>query len=166
MAEQLRSRAIAAGVAQDQIDVASEAQGHVLSGRLHAAQGHRAEAEAAFEAAADVSRRTDQGLSELFALRDLKRLVLDGDGRGDEGERRLGEAMSRWDARWEEHTRVLWETAGHEGKKQKPRPPLAELTALLGKKTAVDAEAVLKGDGPDGPFPSPRGMRQAKAQRL
>ena len=54
----------------------------------------------------------------MLALRDLKKLVLDGDGRGEEGTRRL--------------KAVLQEMKG----------PPAELTRLLGE--GLDAEVVLR----------------------
>ena len=83
-----------------------------------AAQGKVAEAEAAFEEAASFSHRTGLRLYEMLALRDLKRHVLDGDGRGDEGVQRL--------------KAVLKDMKG----------PPAELTKLLGD--GLDAEEILR----------------------
>ena len=81
-------------------------------------QRRKDEAEAAFEVTVEVSHRTGLRLLEMFALRDLKKCVLDGDGRGDEGVRRL--------------KAVLREMKG----------PPAELTKLLGE--GLDAEAILR----------------------
>ena len=89
-----------------------------MRGRMLAAQGKQAEAEAAFEEAIEMSHRTGLRLLEMFALRDLKKHVLDGDGRGEEGIRRL--------------KAVLKEMKG----------PPAELTKLLGE--GLDAEAILR----------------------
>ena len=66
-------------------EVTMQQPGHTLRGRMLAAQGKKAEAEAAFEEAIEVSHRTGLRLLEMFALRDLKKHVLDGDGRGEEG---------------------------------------------------------------------------------
>ena len=76
------------------------------------------EAEAACEEAVAVSQKHGMRLLEMFALRDLKKCVLDGDGRGEEGVRRL--------------KAVLREMKG----------PPAELTKLLGE--GLDAEALLR----------------------
>ena len=62
--------------------------------------------------------RTGLRLLEMFALRDLKKHVLDSDGRGEEGVRRL--------------KAVLREMHG----------PPAELTKLLGE--GLDAEEILR----------------------
>eukprot|EP01046_Picozoa_sp_COSAG06_P029309 COSAG06_NODE_2708_length_6408_cov_2.142970_1_plen_1860_part_00 len=67
----------------------THAIGHALRGRMLAAQGKKVEAEAAFEQAVEVSHRTGLRLLEMFALRDLKKCILDGDGRGEEGTKRL-----------------------------------------------------------------------------
>ena len=96
----------------------TQASGHTLRGRMLAAQGKKKAAEAAFEEAIEVSHRTGLRLLEMFALRDLKKHVLDGDGRGEEGIRRL--------------KAVLKEMKG----------PPAELTKLLGE--GLDAEAILR----------------------
>ena len=81
------------------------------------AQGKKAEAEAAFEEAVEVSHRTGLRLLEMFALRDMKKHILDADGRGEE-------IMPRLKA-------VLAEMKG----------PAPELTKLLGE--GLDAEAIL-----------------------
>ncbi len=96
----------------------TRALGHCLRGRVLAAQGKKEAAEAAFEEAIEISHRTGLRLLEMFALRDLKKHVLDGDGRGEEGIRRL--------------KAVLREMKG----------PPAELTKLLGE--GLDAEAMLR----------------------
>ena len=96
----------------------THAIGHALRGRILNSQGKTAEAEAAFEQAIEVSHRTGLRLYEMFALRDLKKHILDPDGRGDEGTRRL--------------KAVLAEMKG----------PPAELTKLLGGD--LDAEAILR----------------------
>ena len=93
-------------------------RGHALRGRMLAAQGKKAEAEAAFEEAIEVSHRTGLRLLEMLALRDLKKHVLDGDGRGEEGIRRLKAVLSEM------------------------KGPPAELTKLLGE--GLDAEAILR----------------------
>ena len=67
----------------------TQALGHSLRGRVLASQGEAAEAEAAFEEAAEAAHSKDLRLFEMFALRDLKKCVLDADGRGDEGTQRL-----------------------------------------------------------------------------
>eukprot|EP01048_Picozoa_sp_COSAG05_P011210 COSAG05_NODE_1042_length_6066_cov_2.922742_2_plen_1109_part_00 len=97
----------------------THAQGHALRGRMLAAQGKKAEAEAAFEEAVEVSHRTGLRLLEMFALRDLKKHILDADGRGEQGIQRL---------------KVL--LAAMKG-------PAAELTKLLGEGRELDAEAIL-----------------------
>ena len=95
----------------------THADGHTLRGRLLSGQGNNVEAEAAFEEAIEISHRTGLRLLEMFALRDLKKCVLDGDGRGDE-------AVSRMKA-------LLQDMQG----------PPSELTKLLG---GLDAEAILR----------------------
>ena len=95
----------------------TQGHGHALRGRLLATQGKIEEAEAAFEEAIEVSHRTGLRLLEMFAVRDLKKCVLDSNGRGDEGNRRL--------------KAVLKEMKG----------PAAELTALLGG--GLDADGIL-----------------------
>ena len=93
-------------------------QGQALRGRVLAAQGKKAEAEAAFEEAVKTAHTCGLRLFEMFALRDLKKHILDGDGRGEEGLRRL---------------RVVL---------QEMKGPAAELTKLLGDE--LDAEAILR----------------------
>eukprot|EP01046_Picozoa_sp_COSAG06_P045960 COSAG06_NODE_6437_length_2933_cov_7.770995_2_plen_659_part_00 len=95
-----------------------QAEGQTMRGRVLAAQGKKVEAEAAFEEAVEVSHRTGLRLFEMLALRDLKRHILDSDGRGEEGTKRL--------------KAVLCEMKG----------PPAELTKLLGD--GLDAEAILR----------------------
>jgi hypothetical protein len=82
-----------------------------LSEDPHSGQVVRAEA-------IEVSHRTGLRLYEMFALRDLKKHILDAGGRGDEGAKRL--------------KGVLAEMKG----------PPAELTKLLGG--GLDAEALLR----------------------
>ena len=65
-----------------------------------------------------MSHRTGLRLYEMLALRDLKKCVLDGDGRGQEGVRRLKAVLK-----------------GMKG-------PQAELTKLLGE--GLDAEEILR----------------------
>ena len=74
--------------------------------------------EAAFEAAVAVSHRHGLWLLEMQALGDLKLHVLDKDGRGGEGTRRLKAVLQRM------------------------KGPAAELTKLLGD--GLDAEEVLR----------------------
>ena len=64
-----------------------------MRGRAHAALGHTAEAAAAFESAAEEAHRYGYFLWEVFALRDLKLLVLDGMDHSEHGSRRLGAAL-------------------------------------------------------------------------
>ena len=97
----------------------TQALGHSLRGRVLASQGKAAEAEAAFEEAVEAAHSKDLWLFEMFALRDLKKHVLDADGRSDEGNRRL------------------------KGVLQKMKGPPAELTKLLGG--GLDAEEILRG---------------------
>ena len=96
----------------------TEARGLALRWRLLAAQAQNEASEAAFEASAEVSHRTGLRLLEMFALRDLKKHILDSDGRGEEGVRRL--------------KAVLKEMKG----------PAAELTKLLGG--GLDVEEILR----------------------
>ena len=67
----------------------THAQGHALRGRMLAAQGKKAQAEAALEEAVEVSHRTGLRLLEIFALRDLKKHIFAADGRGEQGIQRL-----------------------------------------------------------------------------
>ena len=90
---------------------------NALHGRVLATLGRTEEAEAAFEEAVLVSHKHGLWLLEMFALRDLKKHILDTDGRGDEGTERL--------------KGVLKEMKG----------PPAELTKLLG--AGLDAEEIL-----------------------
>lgn len=96
----------------------THAQGNALRGRILVALGKRQEAEAAFEMAVEVAHQTGLRLYELLALRDLKTLILDTDGRGEDGTRRI--------------KAVLQEMKG----------PPAELTKLLGH--GLDAEEILR----------------------
>ncbi len=57
-------------------------RGNCIKGRCLAAQGAMVEAEAAFELAAQIPVKGGLYLHEVLALRDLKVLVLDKDGRG------------------------------------------------------------------------------------
>ena len=83
-----------------------------------ASLGKKEQAEAALEEAVAISSKHGLWLFEMFALRDLKKCILDADGRGDEGTRRL------------------------KGVLQKMKGPPAELTTLLGG--GLDAEAILR----------------------
>jgi len=62
----------------------------VLRGRVLAYLGRSAEAASVLEAAAEMARTVGARLYELYAVRDLKLLVLDPMGHGDHGSRRLG----------------------------------------------------------------------------
>jgi hypothetical protein len=64
-----------------------------MQGRAHAALGHSTEAAASFELAAEEAHRYGYFLWEVFALRDLKLLVLDDMGHSEHGSRRLGAAL-------------------------------------------------------------------------
>jgi hypothetical protein len=97
----------------------TQAQGYIIKGRVLAAQGKTAEAEAAFGLAVDVSHRTGLRLFEMLALKDLKAHVLDTDGRSDEGVQRL--------------KAVLKEMKG----------PASELTKLLGEE-GLDADTIMR----------------------
>ena len=66
---------------------------YLLQGRAHAALGHTAAAGAGFESAAEEAHRYGYFLWEVFALRDLKLLVLNGMGHSEHGSRRLGSAL-------------------------------------------------------------------------
>ena len=68
---------------------------HACRGRILAGQGEADEAEAAFEAAVKASESADWPFLSAVWLRDLCKHVLDGAGRGDEGRKRLEEAVSR-----------------------------------------------------------------------
>jgi tetratricopeptide (TPR) repeat protein len=96
----------------------TSARGKALQGRMLATQGKKDEAEAAFEEAIEVSQRTGLRLLEMFAVRDLKKHILDADGRGEEGSKRL--------------KAVLKDMKG----------PPAELTKLLGG--GLDAEVIMR----------------------
>jgi hypothetical protein len=96
----------------------THSRAHALRGRMLAKLGKTADAEAEFEKAVEIAHRTGIRLYEMFALRDLKKCILDGDGRGEEGTQRL--------------KAVLKEMKG----------PPAELTKLLGG--GLDAEAIMR----------------------
>eukprot|EP01045_Picozoa_sp_COSAG04_P037688 COSAG04_NODE_9746_length_835_cov_1.300272_1_plen_82_part_10 len=64
-----------------------------IRGRALATLGQMAEANAAFEEAAEEAHRVGLWLFQAYALRDLKLLVLDAMGHGDHGSRRLGEVL-------------------------------------------------------------------------
>ena len=95
----------------------THAEGHSLRGRVFAAQGKPVEAEAAFEQAVAVAHKSGLRLLEMLALRDLKKCVLDKDGRGVEGIRRLKAVL------------------------QGMKGPPTQLTKLLGE--GLDAEEIL-----------------------
>ena len=96
----------------------THARGQALKGRMLIAQGKTVEAEVAFEKSVEISHRTGLRVYEMLALRDLKRSILDADGRSEEGTVRL--------------KAVLREMKG----------PPAELTKLLGG--GMDAEEILR----------------------
>jgi hypothetical protein len=102
----------------DDMRPTTHARANALRGRALAALGKTELAEAAFEEAVAVSSKHGLWLLEMQALGDLKTCVLDQDGRGDEGTRRL------------------------KGVLQKMVGPPAELTKLLGG--GLDAEAILR----------------------
>jgi hypothetical protein len=93
-------------------------QAHALRGRILASKGAKEEAERSFSAAIDCAHTNGLRLLEMYAIRDLKKCVLDSDERSSEGIQRL--------------KAVLTEMEG----------PPAELTKLLGG--GLDAEAILK----------------------
>ena len=68
---------------------------HACRGRILAAQGKGDEAEAAFEAAMEAAEEGSCHFFTAIWLRDLCKHVLDGAGRGEEGRKRLEEAVSR-----------------------------------------------------------------------
>jgi tetratricopeptide (TPR) repeat protein len=96
----------------------TQAIGLALRGRVLATQGKAVDAEASFEEAVEVSHRTGLRLLEMFALRDLKRSILDTDGRGEEGTKRLKVVL------------------------QEMKGPPAELTKLLGGE--LNAEEIMR----------------------
>eukprot|EP01048_Picozoa_sp_COSAG05_P018307 COSAG05_NODE_2654_length_2799_cov_1.955556_2_plen_388_part_00 len=65
----------------------------LLKGRACAALGNAADAAHEFEAVVELSRQYGYWLFEMYALRDLKLLVLDKTGQGEHGARRLGVAL-------------------------------------------------------------------------
>ena len=67
---------------------------HACRGRLSAAEGKMDEAETAFEAAVEVATACGSHFFAALALRDLCKHVLEAAGRGEEGKRRLAEAVS------------------------------------------------------------------------
>ena len=71
------------------------ARGNRIKGRCLAAQGKMNEAQAAFEAMASESAEVGWFMLEVLATRDMKVLVFDKDGRGDEGSARLKSAIHR-----------------------------------------------------------------------
>ena len=64
-----------------------------MQARAYVALDHTAEGAASFESAAEEAHRYGFFLWEVFALRDLKLLVLDEMGHGEHGSRRLGAAV-------------------------------------------------------------------------
>ena len=68
---------------------------HACRGRILAAQGNADEAEAAFESAAEAAEAGGCHFFTAIWLSDLCKHVLDGAGRGEEGRKRLEEAVSR-----------------------------------------------------------------------
>ena len=68
---------------------------HACRGRVLAAQGKMEAAEAAFDSAFEVAEAAGLHFLTALTLRDLCKHVLDGAGRGEEGQKRLEEAVSR-----------------------------------------------------------------------
>jgi hypothetical protein len=68
---------------------------HACRGRILASQGSADEAEVAFEAAVEATEADGLHFFTAIWLRDLCKHVLDGAGRGEEGQKRLAEAVSR-----------------------------------------------------------------------
>jgi tetratricopeptide (TPR) repeat protein len=93
-------------------------QTNALRGRVLASLGKKEQAEAALEEAIAIASKHGLWLLEMFALRDLKKHILDADGRGDEGTKRLKVVLA------------------------KMKGPPAELTKLLGG--GLDAGAILR----------------------
>ena len=98
-------------------------RGHRTKAKCLVATGKPKEAEEAFEAALASIDGFEYFLLEILCVRDLKVLVLDKDGRGDEGSARLKAAIHR----------LLGETPAPE--------QLAELAVALGD--SIDLAAVL-----------------------
>merc|ERR1712167_382360 len=73
----------------------THARACALYGRMLTALDRGDEAEAAFEEAIQVSQKHGLWLLEMRALSDFKLCVLDKDGRGAEGARRLKQAMQK-----------------------------------------------------------------------
>ena len=97
----------------------THAEGQSLLGRLLVAKGERVEAERAFERSVDMSHRCGLRLYEMLALSDLTRLILDSDGRRDDGVRRLKAVLA-----------------------EMPAGPMVELSKLMGD--GLDAEDILR----------------------
>lgn len=119
-------QALGLGVTEGAIDHAAEAQAHFGRARTLAAEKKLVDAEAAFEDGIRVANAEGMRLLELLGLRDLKKYVLDSEGRGAEAEARLADVedpMFALDG-------ILMGA------------PIAELDKL----TELDAEEVIRGD--------------------
>ena len=85
----------------------THAVAHALRGRALNSQGKAVEAEAAFEQAIEIAHRTGLRLYEAFALRDLKKCILDGDGRSEQGTQRLKAVLKDMKGPHTELTKLL-----------------------------------------------------------
>jgi hypothetical protein len=83
------------------------AQAHALRGRVFAGQGAHEDAERSFAAAIHCAKSHGLRLYEMLAVRDLKRLVLDGDGREEEGTKQLKAVLQEMHGPAEELTKLL-----------------------------------------------------------
>ena len=81
---------------------------HSCRGRALASQDKADEAEAAFEAALEVTAAYGWHFLTAIALRDLCKHVLDGAGRSEEGRKRLEEAVSRLECSVEDLDTVVY----------------------------------------------------------
>ena len=82
-------------------------QAYALQGRVMASKGAMEDAERAFTSAISCAHSHGLRLLEMFALRDLKKCVLDDDGRGEDGARRLRSVLKEMKAPAEDLTRLL-----------------------------------------------------------
>lgn len=85
---------------------------HACRGRILAAQDQADEAEAAFKSAAEAAEAIGHHFLTSIALRDLCKHVLDGAGRGEEGQTRLEVAVSRLACSVEDLDGIVYPRAG------------------------------------------------------
>lgn len=85
----------------------SHIMAHCIKGRILARREQIKDANAAFEAAFVQAESLELWLLAVFALRDLKLLVLDSIGHGDHGSRRLGDVLRRLKGSAERLTELL-----------------------------------------------------------